>query len=492
MTFCRRTLLRGLGAAGAAAALPRLASADPHPAEICYSRFQAALDGHPELDPWRSVNVEKLPRIAMTLEGKLPKQLNGTLYRNGPAGFERAGARYQHWFDGDGMVQAFRLSDGAVHHHGRKVRTEKWRREEAAGRFLLPGAGSSVPNPGRARGNDSANPANISVLPWGDELLALWEAGSPYALDPRTLETRERRVWSPATDGMPFSAHPLVESDGRWWNFGLAQWMGRTGSLALYALSPARGLDRVTLVDLPFPGYLHSFTMTERHLVFYLSPHIFDRRRARHYVDGHRWEPKRGGRVLLVDKNDFERRRWLDAPAGFVWHFADAREEAGGTIRARVVWADRPKAMDEDMYAVMCGDGTTVDDRSVLATLTITPSGRVGIERTDVAGEFPVTDSRAASPFVVLADDTQLNVIAADGRSQSLRADGRVKLEEHRFVPRSARPGDGWLVGTGYDLDARRSVLTIFDTQSAGSAPVAVARMDRRIPFGFHGWFAPA
>lgn len=57
----------------------------------------------------------------------------------------------------------------------------------------------------RAGGNPLANafdfrlknPANTHVVPWGGKLLALWEAGPPYELDPRSLETRP----APATLG---------------------------------------------------------------------------------------------------------------------------------------------------------------------------------------------------------------------------------------------------------------------------------------------------
>ncbi|MEL6338541.1 MAG: carotenoid oxygenase family protein, partial [Myxococcota bacterium] len=74
---------------------------------------------------------------------------------------------------------------------------------------------------------------------------------------------------------------------------------------------------------------------------------------------------------------------------------------------------------------------------------------------------------------------------------RTLRAPDGFALEEHRFVPVSpeAPEGAGWLLGTAYDHKRRQSALTIFDTRSASSDPVAVARMERRIPFGFHGWF---
>ena len=43
------------------------------------------------------------------IAGRIPEWLRGTWYINGPARFERAGTRYKHWLDGDGMVCALRF-----------------------------------------------------------------------------------------------------------------------------------------------------------------------------------------------------------------------------------------------------------------------------------------------------------------------------------------------------------------------------------------------
>ncbi|MEM6532336.1 MAG: carotenoid oxygenase family protein [Myxococcota bacterium] len=489
MNVNRRTLLGQMAAAGAALGLPAFAQTTSHPARQCFEDFHAQASTGSALDPWRSVDNSEFPPLEMELQGKLPAELSGTLYRNGPAGFERAGMRYQHWFDGDGMVQAFRFGRRGITHHGRKVATRKWQQEEQAGRFLRNGAGSTVPGAIPRRSNDSGNVGNIAVVPWGDELLALWEAGSPHALDPKTLETRRRVVFSPETDGVAFSAHPLFEQDGRMWNFGLAQYAGENGTLILYALHPGRGLERVTAVSMPFAGYMHSFTMSERWLVFYLAPHVFRRGRSDTYVDNHRWEPERGGRLLLVDKTDFEVRRWFDAPPGFVWHFADAIDGSNGAVTIRCPWSPGPKTMNGQMNQVMCGKSQRLNDGSRLATLRLDGKGKVRIEHSDVSGEFPICDPRGTSPFMVMASDRELNLLTAKGQHRVLRAPGHIKLEEHRFVPRGSTLGDGWLVGTGYDFARRQSVVTVFDTHSQSTAPVALARMDRRLPFGFHGWF---
>src|ERR1700754_1015787 len=68
----------------------------------------------------------------LRIEGELPRELNGTLYRNGPnPQFESSGA---HWFVGDGMLHAFRLENGRASYRNRWVRTPKFLAEHEAGR----------------------------------------------------------------------------------------------------------------------------------------------------------------------------------------------------------------------------------------------------------------------------------------------------------------------------------------------------------------------
>ena len=58
--------------------------------------------------------------------GELPRELNGTLYRNGPnPQFPPRGA--YHWFDGDGMVHAVYFRDGRASYIRRWVRTRALR-----------------------------------------------------------------------------------------------------------------------------------------------------------------------------------------------------------------------------------------------------------------------------------------------------------------------------------------------------------------------------
>ena len=75
----------------------------------------------------------------LKVTGELPRELNGTLYRNGPnPQFDAPGA---HWFVGDGMLHAFHLENGRASYRNRWVRTPKWLAEHDAGRAIFGGFG---------------------------------------------------------------------------------------------------------------------------------------------------------------------------------------------------------------------------------------------------------------------------------------------------------------------------------------------------------------
>lgn len=257
---------------------------------------------------WQSMNVDSLAPMPLAVEGAWPAALRGTLYRNGPARTERNGVRYRHLFDGDGMIQRYSFNSESVSHTARFVQTQKYVREQAAGRFLYSSAGTHLPDAEPSGNNDTGNTANTALLPWDDELLALWEGGSAYRLDPASLETLGRKDWRDDLKHMPFSAHPLVDRDGTMWNFGSAPFAGKNGMLFVYRVAPRQGVTAVQGIRLPVASYLHSFAMSERYLVFYLGAHRFESM-GQTFVDSFSWTPDVGSRVLLIDKNDLTSQR---------------------------------------------------------------------------------------------------------------------------------------------------------------------------------------
>lgn len=452
---------------------------------------------------WQGTTGDGFAPETMRVEGEVPDAVHGSLYRNGPAQIERAGVRLRHWFDGDGMVQQFRIGSTGITHTARFVDTPKYVEEQAAGRFLYGGAGTALADALPGRNNDTGNVANTALLPWDDELLALWEGGSAFRLDRNRLETLGRKDWRDDLLHMPFSAHPLVEADGTMWNFGSAPYIGANGMLFVYRIEPRTGVRDVGSVQLPVASYMHSFAMTERYLLFYLSPHRYQRG-AKTFVESFEWAPDLGSTVLLVDKDDLTSQRWFEAPAGFVFHFAHAFERRGEIVARLALYPDAG-IMSHGMYELMqanAADPYPDYARARLASLHLDlASGKARIDNTGILIEFPGVDARFATASTKVfgvghADDGQaaysnavVSIDADSGRVDRYAFPDHRIVEEPLFVP--DRAGTGWLVGTFLDYGREETGVYVLDAGDLEAGPIAIATMERHVPLGFHGCFVP-
>ena len=149
------------------------------------------------------------------MTGTIPPELLGkTLIRTGPnPRFKPLDMKYYHWFDGDGMLNAFYFEAGGVRYKNKWVETKKWTLENEAGSALYGGLRTPSSTtlegwmklrfgllnllwlgirkllglgPTRSQFESIAtilNCANTSVVRQGDKLMALDEAGKPYLLD---------------------------------------------------------------------------------------------------------------------------------------------------------------------------------------------------------------------------------------------------------------------------------------------------------------------
>ncbi|MEM9169617.1 MAG: carotenoid oxygenase family protein, partial [Pseudomonadota bacterium] len=382
---------------------------------------------------------------------------------------------------------------------GRFVDTPKRRMDDAAGAFAASGFGTRGLPDAPVANNDDVNAANTALLDVGDEIWALWEAGSPYRIDPADLSARGPVTFRNDLRHMPFSAHPKVEPGGRVWNFGLAY--GRPSSI-IWALAPDGSLERAELIDLPRTSYLHDWAVSETKLIFPLQPWVSARQRPP-FVTSLKWRPEDGMQILVVDKDDFSKRRIFDAPAAFFFHTGDAYEERDGTIRFDACFGDGPVLGPEDGARIVRGLPLT-GPTAQMAAMTLRPDGTVRYERTGEPAEFPVTDrrrqGRAHGAVWSVTEDgavgdapyTFNGVMRTDWNSGGVDRFffGADRLaEEHVFVPRPGATGerDGWLVGAWLNVAERATELAVFDAARLADGPLAVWRSDVALPIGFHG-----
>ena len=487
MTPPRRSFLLGAAAVSAAVAAPEtsFAAAALRAVEMAGTDWSLAT---------ADVETDVAPRSLTLVHGRAPEGLKGALYRNGPAKFRRPGGNSGHWFDGDGLMRRFGVEDGRATLAARFADTPKRRQEARLNAMVMPGFGTPPDPRAEIGSNDDANAANTAVLSVGGAVWALWEAGSPMALDADTLATRGFVTLRPDLKAMPFLAHPSVEPGGRIWNLGL------NGAQALVWRLAADGtLEDAQVIPLPRASYIHDFTATARHLVIVLQPwvagpHPFP------ISTGFEWRPEMGTQVLVIDKDDLSRRRVHDLPAFGLFHLGSAWEEADGTIRFDVcAYKDMDfaaRGAERLLHGLPTGG-----EPAELAMVVLPPSGPGRLERTGVVAEFPRSDPRRAGQarrfsLHTVGDTPNRPLACGVGVMDWTRGRDRIfdfgpdhVADEMVYVPKAgaADEAEAWLIGTTINLKSRATELHVLDLTRVEDGPIATWTADVALPATFHG-----
>ncbi|MBA4807208.1 carotenoid oxygenase family protein [Brevundimonas sp.] len=483
----RRSFLMGAAALSAAVATPEMV------------RAAAALDVAAD---WaiatRDVEDDVARQTMRLIHGRAPTGLQGALFRNGPGRFRRPGGSVTHWFDGDGLMRAFRIHDGQATLEARFADTPKRRVETELNAVVTPGFGTRGDPRARVGSNDDANAANTAVMAVGNQVWALWEGGSPLAMEASDLSTRGFVTLRDDLKAMPFQAHPRRAPDGSIWNVGTA------GDRAvIWRLNPDGGLNQAEVIRLPRASYMHDFTATDRHLILVLQPWVFERQ-ALPVIDGLAWRPEAGTQVMVLDKDDLTRRRLYDLPGFFHFHLGDAWAENDGTIRFDVAASGDPRFAVDGARVLVEGHGVVPGDPARLSLITLRPDGRAEMATTEAIGEFPKADPRRQglkrSLTAHTSGETQGRPLPTglavqdwdSGRSRGFHFGPHHVVEEAVFVPKpgATAESDAWLVGPSINLQAGRTELHVFDVARIEDGPVATWQADLALPAGFHGAWA--
>lgn len=431
----------------------------------------------------------------MVVEGEIPRALNGTLYRNGPNPQFAPRGRY-HWFDGDGMIHAFTLRDGRVHYRNRWVRTERFKLEREAGEALFGGLNDMGATDPRFMGM-MPNAANTNIITHAGKLLALWEAGPPHELDPRTLDTLGPYDFAGALVS-PMTAHPKIDPEtNELLFFGYSPF---PPYLRYYVVSAEGKVVRSEGIEVPVPTMMHDFITTRDHVIFLVCPATF---RMENLMNGSpiRWEPELGTKIGVMPRNGGSADVvWFEADPCFVFHPMNAYTKAGRVIADVCRYPRVPLFDGEDNV-----EGLEQASVAVLTRWTLDlAGGTVKEERLDdLPVEFPRLDPRytglrhrhgymggrvgtpvPGGPFNAIV---HYDFKTEARRLHDLGPTGFTS--EPVFVPRSpqAREGEGCLLAVVYRQPENRSDLLILDAENIESAPLATVKLPHRVPYGFHG-----
>lgn len=443
------------------------------------------------------------------ITGRIPEWLRGTYYVNGPARFERAGRRYKHWLDGDGMVCRLHFGADGVNFTSRFVETPKLIEEEAAGEFLYRGFGTSWPGDRLRRKVMLEGPANVSVYPFNGVLLAFAEQSIPFELDPVTLETRGVYDFHGRVNEVtPFVAHAKYDR-GHLLNFGVS-FSATQPALHTYEFDAQGVMLKRRRYPLQHQHSNHDFAYTANHMLFFLSPLLMDFSRfwqGASVMESLTWEPEKGSRILVTPRaHRNDEPFWVDAGGGYCLHVINAFEEAN-RIHFDLLLLDEPVYREYEPIPDLFP--TVTPCRAVRYTIdreTRSLVETIRLDDYDRAPDFPnVGNSFGGQPY---SDFWMLGISerAGAGRkffdelvhgswSKRTVADiyrapkGEYLGGEPVFAQNPKDPNQGVIISEHLIPAEDRGEFLLFDATSVASGPIARLPLKYRIHPGFHTSF---
>lgn len=450
------------------------------------------------------VDVDALP-----VRGEFPAWLAGTLVRNGPAVFDTPRRSFRHWFDGQAMLHRFGFDAGTVSYANRMLDTPASRSVRERDRISFaefatdPCASLFGRFFTRFRRTPSTN-ANVNVARMGGRHVALTETLLPVEFDPATLETVGLLDYSDDLGGTTTTAHPHADpATGDLVNFALA--FGRRSEYRVYRQRTGMRRELLAAVPAELPGYLHSFAITERHVVLMIFPLVVNPLsfvlRARPFIENYRWRPELGTRVVVLDSTSGAVR--VDATTGpcFAFHHINAFEVGDELVIDLCTFPDA-SVIDALYLNRLRANGPVPVARPT--RFTVAPAtGEVRVRQLSVEPmELPRiayaghngrsyryaygcgSDDAGGANFL----DQLVKLDVDSGEALVWRAAG-CHPGEPVFVPAPDGAAEDAGVVLSVVLDAVGTTSFLVALDAATFTELARAEIPHAVPFGFHGQF---
>ena len=448
--------------------------------------------------------------------GKIPADLTGSFYRNGPGRLKLGGQEFLHWFDGDGMIARTTFIDGKVHFANKFVRTTKFVNETAAGKLLYRGFGGTPKGNPLRRFSMPANPANTGLIMHGGKFLALCEGGKPWAVEPDTLNTEgEYNYHGELGRSSTFSAHGKKNpSTGYYYNFGMN--FGPKPGFEFYKISPSGKLVDRAKFALDHMCLMHDFALTENYAIFIQSSVAMGGNPLPILLGGSvadvmAYDDSVANKIIIVDVHTLKLVDVIDIEPLASLHFGNAYEKNGeihfDIIQTQSSAYNTPTHKNEPMNIFDPNVNFKAGGGHYVRFIVNLRKGTAQSERINDAlvGEFPqwdwtrgTTENRFAvtSAYPVNGPQTYFTAIQKIDRMSG-------KVEVHDFGPYrftgeplmvakadSSREDDFYVMCYVYNGNEDKSEVVLIDSKDF-SEEIAVIKIGHHLPQGFHGMFTP-
>ncbi|KAH9826838.1 lignostilbene alpha,beta-dioxygenase I [Teratosphaeria destructans] len=460
----------------------------------------------------------------LVVQGTIPPELNGTFYRVMTDPFVPPHP-HNIPLDGDGNISAFHFHSGRVDLKIKYIETERYLLERAAGKALFGLYRNPFTHHPCVRAAVDST-ANTNLVYWAGHLLALKEGGLPYAVDPRTLETKcydpfdlERKLGTKT-----FTAHPKYDPfQDELVCYGYEARGLASRDTVVFALDHQGAVKWHAWLQLPWCAPVHDCAITENFVVLVLWPFEGDVERMK--AGGHHWawSYARSATFVVVPRGDGQVAR-----ERFGWGEGECRVyewQNAMLIHAGGAWEDpstghihvsTSRVLDNAFPFFPPTDNRmpAADAQADFVEWTLNPDQATGTKVQDprvllpTPAEFPRTDERFTThPSKTLF----LNVWVPDPAHPATNifhslnglalltpssphpiyfdAGADTSCQEPVFVPRSAdaEEGDGWVLAMVERRREGRCEVVVLDSRTFGEGPVARVRLPLRVRAQVHG-----
>ena len=499
------------------------------PTVIARRKFAHAISRDPRLASYADPVPALLDGSSMTIEhGAFPPDLVGAkIFRNGPAQRTYGQEQFTHFFDGDGLIQRFTVTDAkSVQHVGKFVNTARRQAETKANAILYPGFGTPVQQTLPIYGADTINQANISMLAHHNRLFALWEGGSPHEIDADTLATKG--IGGVGLSATAFTAHPKKLPSGWVYGFGYDLYPSR---ITLFAIDPmgntVRHKEFAASSEVAGTAPLvpmHDFVVTEKYIVLVAPPFHFSGETQTiatrieqefgngaalnaqgAFVDQFQWNETKATKVTVFDRETLEPLFHTETDPFWVFHFANGYDDKDTIIFDAPIYQDT-KFMTETAVDLTFGRlpednaPTTMTrftinvTRKTMATSPLLPNTHA-VEFPQI---HPASAARHHNQTIALTQDKPgiffnsiLSYTGAGEDALQIPLGDTVQLDEAIIVPKNYGndPTQGYVLVSGLDTKTQQGLLFCLDGARLQEGPLARATTPYPIPASLHGTY---
>jgi len=437
------------------------------------------------------------------IQGSVPKDLNGTLYRCGPDRQYPSMFKDDVFIDGEGMAVMFRFEDGHVDFKSRWVRNERFKLQEEARRSLFGRYRNRYTDDPSVAGKDRGT-SNTNMLFHAGKLLSLKEDHLPHEMDPDTLETLGRYDYEGRVKAVSMTAHPKVDMvTSELMTFSYQARGDGTTDVVFYTFDADGQITQETWFHAPYPGMVHDFGVSQTHVVFPFYPLITDVDVIKQGGPFYQWQEDQPTMFAVLPRGGTaEDIRWFKGPALSAGHVMNTVTE-GTKVH-----------FDTCLYDGNCfsffprPDGTETDPVPPILTritfdLARNDDSFARSRLCPVPGEMPRTDDRyQGRPYrhgfmLCRSQDGSAGIGQIDvqtGAFKMWKPGAEMTVQEPQFVPRTpdSPEGDGYLLVIVNRLAEGRSDLVVLDATKIEAGPLATLKLPVRVRMTFHGMWVPA